>query len=109
MPFHLDSRQTSSCSLLQAPNIFHLKGSGGWDGTPYRCPAALADLAAAACARSFSTQAVNAARVASLRVRPWPAAIILMLRFSFSERRTCSRFWFVVGVFSFIFISCLFR
>src|SRR5664279_704744 len=108
MPFHLDSRQTSSCSLLQAPNIFHLKGSGGWDGTPYRCPAALADLAAAACARSFSAQAVNAARVASLRVNPWPAAIILMLRFSFSERRTWSKFRSVAGAFSFILYSRLF-
>ena len=54
----------------------------------YLLRAAFEALAAAACARSFSAHAVNAASIASLRVMPWPAAIILMFRFSLSERRT---------------------
>ena len=70
----------------------------------YRCLAAFAALAAVACARSFSAQAVNAANVASVSVKPWPAAIILMLRFSFSDRRTCSRFLSVVAALSFILV-----
>ena len=72
-------------------------------GTFYLRPAGFEALAAAACARSFSPQAVNAARVASLKVSPWLTAIILMLRFSFSERRTWSKLVAVIGASFFIF------